>query len=166
MTPDPKTRAQSAGDSAASPAVAPTVALAILLDQSGSGGVHRLPLTRQAELRAAAAGRALPCGEVDLGSSHSAAAALTTIGRALGFPDWYGANFDALADCLDDYADEPARGGVVLLRGVETLQLSEPAAYETLCAVLAEACMKRRDSAAPLWIFLAEAAVSGTPPQP
>lgn len=168
MTPDPKPCAQTAaaGDSAASPVVVPTVALTSILEQSGSGGVHRLPLASLAELRAAAAGRALPCGEVDLDSSHSAATALAAIGRALDFPDWYGANFDALADCLDDYADEPAHGGVVLLRGVETLQLSEPAAYETLCAVLAEACEKRRDSAAPLWIFLAEAAASGTPAEP
>lgn len=171
MTPDPKPCAQTAaaGDSAASPAVTPTVAISTIsaiLDQSSSGGIHRLLLASQAELRAAAAGRALLCGEVDLGSSHSAAAALAAIGRALDFPDWYGANFDALADCLDDYGDEPARGGIVLLRGVETLQLCEPAAYETLCAVFAEACMKRRDSAAPLWIFLAEAAASGTPQPP
>jgi len=162
MTPDPKPCAQTAGDSVASPAIA----LSAILDHSSNGGIHRLPLDSQAELRAATAGRSLLCGEVDLASSHSAAAALAAIGRALDFPDWYGANFDALADCLDDYGDEPARGGAILLRGSETLRLSEPTAYETLCAVFAEACIKRRDSSAPLWIFLAEAAASGTPQPP
>ncbi|WP_153116184.1 barstar family protein [Rhodocyclus tenuis] len=165
MTPEPKPCAQTAaaGDSAVSPVVVPTVALTSILEQSGSGGVHRLPLASQAELRTAASGRALLFGEVDLGTSRSAAEALAAIGRTLDFPDWYGANFDALADCLDDYGDEPASGGVVLLRGSEALRASDPATLETLIAVLAEVSAKRRDSAAPLWIFLAEAPASGAP---
>jgi len=47
--------------------------------------------------------------EVDLAGSSSKKAVLQAIGRALGFPKWYGANLDALYDCLTDL---PERGEV------------------------------------------------------
>jgi RNAse (barnase) inhibitor barstar len=41
---------------------------------------------------------------------------LIAIGRAFGFPEWYGANLDALYDCLTDLpADRAAEGCVVVL---------------------------------------------------
>ncbi|MBK1681187.1 barstar family protein [Rhodocyclus tenuis] len=157
MTPEPNTPARP------EPTGETGISATAVLGQQCSGGIHRLPEACRAELRAAAADRGLLCGEVDLGKRTSAAEALTAIGSALNFPAWYGANFDALADCLDDYGDEPASGGVVLLRGSEALRASDPAALETLIAVLAEVSAKRRDSVAPLWIFLAEAPASGAP---
>lgn len=39
---------------------------------------------------------------------------LAAIGEALDFPDTYGANFDALADLLDDVGDVDGRGTVLL----------------------------------------------------
>lgn len=42
-------------------------------------------------------------------------AVLTAIGRAFAFPAWYGANLDALYDCLTELAEPGARGLVVLL---------------------------------------------------
>jgi RNAse (barnase) inhibitor barstar len=47
--------------------------------------------------------------EVDLAASGSKKAVLQAIGRALDFPKWYGANLDALYDCLTDL---PERGEV------------------------------------------------------
>lgn len=41
------------------------------------------------------------------------AAFLAAVGDALGFPEWYGQNFDALADCLHDIG--AGTDGVVLL---------------------------------------------------
>ena len=35
---------------------------------------------------------------------------LAAFGEALGFPDYYGANLDALNDCLQDLASEIANG--------------------------------------------------------
>ncbi len=55
--------------------------------------------------------------EVDLGSARDKKAVLTAIGRAFSFPDWYGANLDALYDCLTDLpADRPSAGYVVVLQ--------------------------------------------------
>jgi RNAse (barnase) inhibitor barstar len=42
-------------------------------------------------------------------------AVLKAIGRAFAFPDWYGANLDALYDCLTDLPERGGRGWVVVL---------------------------------------------------
>lgn len=42
-------------------------------------------------------------------------AVLTAIGKAFAFPDWYGANLDALYDCLTDLPDRGEAGWVVVL---------------------------------------------------
>lgn len=42
-------------------------------------------------------------------------AVLTAIGRAFAFPDWYGANLDALYDCLTDLPDRGVPGWIVVL---------------------------------------------------
>ncbi len=54
--------------------------------------------------------------EVDLATARDKKAVLMAIGRAFGFPDWYGANLDALYDCLTDLpGDRAAEGYVVVL---------------------------------------------------
>jgi len=40
---------------------------------------------------------------------------LRSLGRAFGFPEWYGANLDALYDCLTDLPDRGEAGWVVVL---------------------------------------------------
>ncbi len=40
---------------------------------------------------------------------------LMAIGRAFAFPDWYGANLDALYDCLTDLAERDEPGWLVVL---------------------------------------------------
>jgi RNAse (barnase) inhibitor barstar len=42
-------------------------------------------------------------------------AVLKAIGRAFAFPDWYGANLDALYDCLTDLPERAVPGWVVVL---------------------------------------------------
>ena len=45
------------------------------------------------------------------------AAVLKNIGAALGFPDWFGHNWDALEDCLTDLSWSDAKGHVLLFEG-------------------------------------------------
>jgi barstar (barnase inhibitor) len=42
---------------------------------------------------------------------------LQAIAEALGFPDWFGRNWDALEDCLGDLSWRPARGYVLVFEG-------------------------------------------------
>jgi RNAse (barnase) inhibitor barstar len=51
----------------------------------------------------------------DLSSCADRRAVLMELGRAFAFPDWYGANLDALYDCLTDLAEPGAPGLVVVL---------------------------------------------------
>ena len=42
---------------------------------------------------------------------------MQTIAKALGFPDWFGGNWDALEDCLTDFSWREAAGHVLLFEG-------------------------------------------------
>lgn len=60
---------------------------------------------------------------------------LAAVGEALDFPDYYGQNFDALADCLHDIGG--GVGGVVLLwDGWSTLARSDEKAFNVALSVL------------------------------
>ena len=59
---------------------------------------------------------------------------LREIGQALDFPDWYGENFDALADCLTDVDD--GDGTVLLWDGWGALARQEPRAFSVALSVL------------------------------
>lgn len=77
------------------------------------------PLDREALRRWARAG-GQHYVEVDLESARDRKEALRAIGRALDFPAWYGANLDALYDCLTDLPERvagSAAGWNVVLHG-------------------------------------------------
>ena len=60
---------------------------------------------------------------------------LRAVGEALDFPDYYGQNFDALADCLHDIG--AGRAGVILLwDGWSTLARSDKKAFSVALSVL------------------------------
>ena len=60
---------------------------------------------------------------------------LAAVGKALDFPDYYGQNFDALADCLDDIGSGTA-GVVLLWDGWATLARSDEKAFSIALSVL------------------------------
>ena len=67
--------------------------------------------------------------------ADSKAAFLAEVGETLGFPDWYGQNFDALADCLHDVG--AGTDGVVLLwDGWATLARADERAFSVALSVL------------------------------
>jgi len=51
----------------------------------------------------------------DFSACEDRRAVLKELGRAFAFPEWYGANFDGLYDCLTDLAEPGAPGLVVVL---------------------------------------------------
>lgn len=60
---------------------------------------------------------------------------LDAVGATLGFPEWYGRNFDALADCLHDIG--AGTDGVVLLwDGWATLARADERAFSVALSVL------------------------------
>lgn len=74
---------------------------------------------------------------------------LIRMGEAFGFPDYYGANLDALADCLADLA-EPT---TLEWSGWETLQASDPTSFGRIVLVLDD----RADVEPAFTVFLVDA---------
>jgi hypothetical protein len=63
------------------------------------------------------------------------AAFLAAVGEALDFPDYYGQNFDALADCLHDIGRN-VDGVVLLWDGWATLARADEKAFSIALSVL------------------------------
>lgn len=64
---------------------------------------------------------------------------LTRIAVALGFPGWFGENWDALADCLADLPLAEEAGVVIELQHLERLAAAEPESVRTLIDIFREA---------------------------
>lgn len=91
----------------------------------------------------------------DLVNQESASLALQQLGSALALPEWYGANFDALADCLSDPEwQSGAKGLVLLIRGLDTFRQKAPAEWETLLEVLKSVAEARGGDGKPFWIIV------------
>jgi len=61
---------------------------------------------------------------------------LRTLAADLGFPKWFGGNWDALEDCLSDLSWRDAQGWVLILRSFEGLPHDD---FGVLVEVLASA---------------------------
>jgi RNAse (barnase) inhibitor barstar len=80
------------------------------------GGVYAAPHALDA-LRLAAAGSGIAWCDLDLTGVTANRDFLVRCAAAMKFPDTFGCNWDALADCLEDLSWLPAAGVVVYWRG-------------------------------------------------
>lgn len=74
-------------------------------------------------------------GHVDGWHAQTKAEFLAAVGETLNFPDYYGQNFDALADCLAD-VDGDTDGVVLLWDGWSTLARTDERAFSIALSVL------------------------------
>jgi hypothetical protein len=133
-------------------------ALALLLPQAGQAGVRGLAPARRDELLAAADTLGYPLAAVDIGGCADKTALLQTLAAALEFPDWFGHNWDALADALADLGWLPeAPGYVLLLDGVPRYRAADPAGCAILLDILAEVAESWRRIEVPFWVFIVQA---------
>lgn len=131
----------------------PTMTDTLLLD-AGRAGLYRLPPGRRPAIEQSAGQHHLRLRVADLSCCRSTAAVLRQLGTALDFPDWYGANFDALFDCLTDPEWQPAAGHVLLICGGDAFEQSDPEGYAVLLEVLRSAADTRRETGQPFWILI------------
>jgi hypothetical protein len=83
------------------------------------------------DLRASAEESGFLLFEANLAEAHGKGEVLAELARAISAPDWFGHNWDALADALCDLSWHSAPGYVLLLQG-------ESAGEETLSDILKE----------------------------
>ena len=130
----------------------PSRSLEPLLAHPEHAGVYHLPHSGSAQLEQATQDLGYAQYAVDLGDAADLDAALSEIGRALAFPDWYGHNLDALHDCLTDFSWHEAPGYVLLIRGADRLHADE-AAFAALNAVFVDSADFWREDGVPFWVF-------------
>lgn len=75
---------------------------------------------------------------IDLAGCRDKAALLARVAAALEFPDWFGHNWDALADCLADLGWLPEDDLLLLLENVAGLRAAAPVDYKVALEILAE----------------------------
>ena len=124
-----------------------------LLREPARSGVYGLPEGATWVARAAAA-NGFACWRVDLGKVRDKSALLGLLARALDFPDWFGANWDALQDCLGDLSWRTAPGYVVALEHCQGLAKSARADFETLLEVFGAVADYWREQGIPFWVFV------------
>ena len=67
------------------------------------------------------------------------AGVFTEFARALGFPDYFGHNWDAMEECLADLEWLPAKGYVLLITDAQAVIPDDEEEYETLLEILSDA---------------------------
>lgn len=94
--------------------------------------------------------------EVDLQNARDRKAALRAIGRALAFPAWYGANLDALYDCLTDLPEQAAghpAGWTIVLRGWPPTERMDAEQRAALLDAFRDALEVFSEAGVPLRVF-------------
>jgi hypothetical protein len=119
--------------------------------------VQSLELTPAAAtaLVALATSLGLEAIRIDLAGCQDKAGLLQRVAAALGFPAWFGDNWDAFYDCLADLSWRPGRGWVLLLENAHDLRLAAPEVLDTALAIMADAALAWEERGLPLRVLVA-----------
>jgi RNAse (barnase) inhibitor barstar len=142
-------------------------ALGTLLAGQDKAGVYHL--TKDArEVAQAASGAGLAAFRIDIGHAHDKEDFLDDLSEALKFPDWFGGNWDALADCLKDLSWIDGKGYVVILEKSKHFCDAHRHEFDEAIDVLKDAAAFWRGQGKPFWALIggAEGWSSGYPPMP
>jgi RNAse (barnase) inhibitor barstar len=91
---------------------------------------------------------------LDLRACADADAAIREIAEALQFPDWFGGNLDALADCLNDLSWLPASGYVLIAEHTGDWRAQAPDSFDAVLEIFDEAAERWAQDKVPFWCFL------------
>uniref|UniRef100_J1ZP36 Barstar (barnase inhibitor) domain-containing protein n=1 Tax=Streptomyces auratus AGR0001 TaxID=1160718 RepID=J1ZP36_9ACTN len=122
--------------------------LAAVLDGSTPPGVLPWPAERSVvEALAAARDAGWSATSLDLDGVVDKAAFMDRCARSLRLPDWFGRNWDALADCLTDLSWCPAgRGRLLVVTGWQGYAAAAPEDWSVVEGILADAVGYWRDT--------------------
>lgn len=127
--------------------------LAALLADSGRAGVYHL--NREAWEVASSSGTAnLVCVRIDIGHAHDKADFLGHVAQAMGFPQSFGRNWDALADCLKDLSWLPGKGWVVVLEKSKHFAGGHRHEFDEAMDLMGEVADYWRSQDKPFWTLI------------
>lgn len=92
---------------------------------------------------------------IDLDGCADKAEFLERTAAALGFPAWFGGNWDAWFDCLADLSWRPARGHVLVFENTADMRRHAPESLDTAVTILGDAAAAWHERGRPLRAFIA-----------
>ncbi len=125
-----------------------------MLPRADLAGVVHLPQNARTAIVDAARDLAYFYAEVDLSEVRTKDAFLAALSEALSFPPWFGANWDALADCLADMSWSNADGYVLILLGADKFQAHARDDFLTALTVLHDVAQTWAADGIPFWAFV------------
>ena len=114
------------------------VPLQAMLADPATAGVYFVDRRERPEYEAAAGLLDFGAAVIDFDGCEGRDEALCRFARALRFPEWFGHNWDALADCLADLSWMPADGYLLLLANTEAWQLADRESFDVAIEVLGD----------------------------
>ncbi len=105
------------------------------------------------ELRVSAAQAQFSLFEVDMAQLQSKGEFLAELARAIRAPDWFGGNWDAMADALNDLSWQPAAGYILVLHNSGDQQLLPVRDYSIMQEILLDTVVFWKAEGKPFWIF-------------
>ena len=131
-----------------------TEELADTLPQADRAGVFSLPAHDIGTLVDVATQRQFAVFRLSLSGCTESGEVLGRIGEQLQFPDWYGQNWDALADCLTDFSWRAVPGYVLVFEQLGDFRAAGDDDFDTLIEILSDASASWSVIGIPFWAFL------------
>jgi RNAse (barnase) inhibitor barstar len=125
-----------------------------LLAEPGQNGAYFVDVRDREALADAANALDFAVATIDLAGCLDKQEVLSRFAQALRFPDWFGGNWDALADCLGDLSWWPAGGYLLLLDHAGAWRASDTDGFATLLDILNEAARQWAAEELPFWTLI------------
>ncbi|RPE80189.1 barstar family protein [Vulcaniibacterium tengchongense] len=130
------------------------VDLRMLLADARHSGVYFVDARDTEAMAQAAGGLGYAVLRIDLAGCADKAALLRRFAAAGGFPDWFGHNWDALADALADLSWKPAAGYLLLVEHAGDWRAAHGEDFDTLLEILGEAAARWAEADTAFWALL------------
>ncbi|MEY3201441.1 MAG: hypothetical protein RIR70_991 [Pseudomonadota bacterium] len=130
----------------------PHSALSVLGDARRSG-IFNLPAQGSAPLIKAAQDLGFAIFHISLEGVRDKDAFLDRIAQGMGFPEWFGANWDALSDCLADLSWVEGEGYLVLLENCADFVANAQADFLVAADIFNTTAALWREDGRSFWVF-------------
>ena len=125
-----------------------------LLADASQAGAYFVDMRDREALVEAATALQFAVLPVDLRGCGDADAAMREIADMLRFPDWFGENLDALADCLSDLSWYPAEGYVMVLEHIGEWREQAPDTLDVVLDILNQTAERWAKDRVPFWALV------------
>jgi len=125
-----------------------------VLHQAANNGVYHLPSAGREAMEKVARQSELVFRLVNLHDGEEIDEVFEAIAEGMGFPEYFGHNFDALYDCLTDLSWQETSSTVIVLTGCDGFHAAAPEAWNMLISVFVSAAEFWRDEEVPFWVFI------------